>query len=137
MPPIIFHDGSLVGHRFEADGSLSVQIKLDNVWNEGSNRIVELRFTGISNDAAVRAYFSIVAENAQHFRSVDQGLAAYDPADWREREPTIGLLEFLRVDGTCIADLELNLIGAIDILCNGVECDDADFDTASLNAGGR
>lgn len=106
---IHFHDGSLVAHELGEDGSLHLQIQLDPVWNNGSDRIVDIRLLDISDVSEVRQYFGTTSSSSS---------APF------ERKPTVMGLEFLRVGMEILVSLDLLFLGGLDVLCQGIQCDE-------------
>jgi hypothetical protein len=106
---IHFHDGTLVAHELGKDGSLHLQIRLDPVWNGGSDRVVDIRLLGISNVSDVRQYF---------------GTASLNLSATFERLPTVMSLEFLRVGTDVLVSVDLLFLGSLDVLCQTIECDE-------------
>lgn len=115
---IEFHDGHLVGHHLESDGSLCLQIQLDNVWNDGSSRIVGIMLLDISDVPAVERYFAPIKIGPR------QGDAPTDGTTWHEAEPTVLQFEMLGLDGRVLVSLDLLMWGVLNIICERVESDE-------------
>jgi hypothetical protein len=121
---IHFHDGRLVAHNLGADGSLHLQIRLDPVWNGGSDRVVDIRLLGIANVSEVREYFAEIERAERQFERVDQGTASWDSSAPFERLPTVMGLEFLGEGGDFLVSVDLLFLGSLDVLCQRIECNE-------------
>jgi hypothetical protein len=125
MPEVNFHDGRLVEWELDSKQSLRLDIGLDPVWNDGSDRIVSLRLVGISNLGEVRDWFLTLDRVMGFWRLFDQGLVAKGTEEPPEREPTVLYLEFFRDESGSLAALDLVYFGQIEILCRAIECAEA------------
>ena len=119
-----FHDASLVGCNFTAEGSLLLDFQLDPVWNAGSDRVVQVKLTGVILAPQIQGFVSDLQKAKEHFQLVDQGILNWDEKLAPERTPTVLRFELLKVEGLILASLDLLLSGHVDVVCRDVECDD-------------
>lgn len=121
---IEFHDSELVGYRFYRDRSLTLEIKLDNVWNGGSNRAVKVELQGISAIDEARSYFVLIAQIRRYCRLCDQGLLSWEAIPIPYRNMSVERLEFLKSYDRIMVGLNLTCLGSLLIDCEAVACHD-------------
>ncbi len=75
--PYNFHDAQLIDFGIGPRHEVSIQVRLDPIWNERQARIVVVRFGAIRNMEAVAEFFGTIARPVDSDRSLDEvaGLA--------------------------------------------------------------
>jgi hypothetical protein len=75
-----YHDGQLEGVEFGPRREVVLSVRLDPVWNNGSDAPRRIRFSAIKNYAEVKAFFGGTSIRADTDRSLDEVLAIVRPS---------------------------------------------------------
>jgi len=74
-----YHDGQLVDVEIGPRREVVLSIRLDPVWNAGSDRVQRLHFSAIENFDEVRAFFVRAPEPDSHRRSLSEVIGIVQP----------------------------------------------------------
>ncbi len=99
-----YHDGQLEAVELGERRDVTLTIRLDPVWNGGQSPSRRIRFSGIENYDAVRAFFAKMPERPRADASLDEVVALVQPAKDR-----IGLdlarLGYIELQGAKVREL--------------------------------
>ncbi|MCX5659843.1 MAG: hypothetical protein NTW19_08995 [Planctomycetota bacterium] len=108
--PIVFHDGSLLSADWGDGDTLLLRIRLDNVWNSGSDRVVLVALTDVRNRDEVERVFPTL--------SATPGMICPD-----EGSPTIMALDVMLDSAGCLVAMEFLFLKPLNVVCSAVTCD--------------